>query len=361
MAAQLDAALRASGVLLTLVDDTEGGADMQRRSVLRALGAAGLAVAGWPTSSPAELPRRVGPDHVADVVETTAIYRAWVSRHGGTAVRQPAALLLERAANLHAAATDARTRNDLLVALADLAGLGAYIARDIGAHASAAEHARLALSAAAGAGETALGAHTIVRMAGHSIELRQPTQTIALLDAVQRQTSDLTPGDRANQACIRAWAHAQLGDADQVIRAVDTAEDAFVGAPITSSTAWAAQHVTEAELYSLTGAAYVDLARRHPRYAQDAVDRLTRAIDLRRESLARNRVLDQISLAQAFLHAAEPDEAGRVALRAHNDRTGITSRRVDGRFNELIAALRPFQRQHNTIQDFFDRRDGVGL
>lgn len=357
MAVRLDAALRANGALLALVNDQEEGADMQRRSVLRALGAAGLAVAGWATSDPFDLPRRVGVEHVTDVVETTAIYRAWVSRHGGAAVRQPTANLLERAAGLHPAATDPKVQRDLLVAMADIAGLGAYIARDLGAHASAAEHSRLALSAAAGAGDIALGAHTIVRMAGHNIELRQPTETIALLDAAHRQASRiLTPGDRANQECIRAWAHAQLGDVEQVKRAVEAAEDAFASTSTTPSAAWAAQHVTEAELYSLTGAAYVDLARREPRYAHIAIDRLTRAIDLRRESLARNRVLDQISLAQALLQVAEPAEAGRIALQAQRDRTGITSRRLASRFNELAADLRPHHRDCSTITQFLNQR-----
>ncbi|MFG3423237.1 multiprotein-bridging factor 1 family protein [Micromonospora sp. NPDC048063] len=353
MAAQLDTALHANGALLALVNDQEEGADMQRRAVLRALGAAGLVVTGWGTASHTDLPRRVGPEHVADVVETTAIYRAWVTRHGGAAVRQPAAQLLERAAGLHTAATDSKIRHDLLIAIADLAGLGAYIARDLGAHSSATEHAHLALSAAAAAGSTDIGAHTIVRMAGHSLELRQPHQTLSLLDAAhQRAHHLLTPGDWANQACIRAWAHAQLGTIEQVKRSVEAAENAFASTPSKPSATWAAQHATEAELYSLTGAAFVDLARREPQHAKAAIDRLTRAIELRRESAARNRVLDQISLAQALLHAAEPAEAGRVALQAQQDRTGITSRRLDKRFSELAAELRPHRRRHDSIGEF---------
>ncbi|WP_416903042.1 hypothetical protein [Micromonospora echinospora] len=244
--------------------------------------------------------------------------------------------------------------------MADLAGLGAYIARDVGAHANAGEHARVALAAAAAAGDIAIGAHTIARMAGHKIELRQPAEALALLDAAQRQANHLlTPGDRANQACIRAWAHAQMGAADEMHRAIDSAEDAFVTAPSIPSAAWAAQHVTEAELYSLTGAAYVDLARRDSSHAQVAIDRLTRAIELRRESVARNRVLDQISLAQALVRGAEPGEAGRVALRALTDRVGIASRRLDNRFNELAAELRPHRRQDTSVMEFLEQRQVV--
>ncbi|MBW4704641.1 helix-turn-helix transcriptional regulator [Micromonospora sp. RL09-050-HVF-A] len=158
MTASLDQALGANGALFALAgEDQEGGEDVRRRTVLQALSAAGMAVAGWPLPS-VETPRRVGMDHVADIADSTAVYRGWVSRHGGAAVQQPAAQLLDRAAAMHAAASEPKVRTALLVAIADLAGLGAYIARDIGDHRSADEHAWLALSAATAAGNTALGA-----------------------------------------------------------------------------------------------------------------------------------------------------------------------------------------------------------
>ena len=343
MAASLDQALGADGALFALAgEDQKGGADVRRRAVLQALSAAGMAVAGWPLTS-ADTPRKVGMDHVADVADTTAIYRGWVSRHGGAAVQQPAAQLLERAAAMHSAASSPKLRTALLVAIADLAGLGAYIARDIGEHRSADEHAWLALSAATAAGDTALGGHTVVRMAGHNIELRRPDKTLSLLDTAARRAGELfTPGDRANQACIRAWAHAQAGDADLVRRAVGDAEDAFTRVESTRAPGWAAQHVTEAELYSLTGAAYTDLARVDPRHAPAAIDRLTRALDLRGVSLARNRTLDQLSLAEALLYAGEFDESGRTAIAATHAAGDIKS----GRLSLRIAGLTRQMQQH---------------
>ncbi|MBM7075521.1 helix-turn-helix domain-containing protein [Micromonospora humida] len=312
MTASLEQALSANGALFALAgEEQEGGEDMRRRRVLQALSAAGMAVAGWPLPS-AETPRRIGMQHVADIADTTAVYRGWVSRHGGAAVQQPAAQLLDRAAAMHTAASEPKVRTALLVAIADL---GAYVARDIGDHRSADEHAWLALSAATAAGNTALGGHTVVRMAGHNIELRHPEKTLSLLDAAAKRAGDLfTPGDRANQSCIRAWAYAQVGDADMVRRAVGNAEDAFTRVDNTGTPNWAAQHVTEAELYSLSGAAYTDLARTNHWYADAAIERLNEALDLRGVSLARSRVLDQLSLAEALLYAGEFDEAGRIAL-----------------------------------------------
>lgn len=353
MTASLDHALGANGALFALAgDDEEGGENVRRRAVLQALSTAGMAVAGWPLTS-ATTPRKVGMDHVADLVDTTAVYRGWVSRHGGVAVQQPAAQLLERAATLYGTAHEPKVRTALLVAIAELAGLGAYIARDIGDHRSADEHAWLALSAATTAGDTALGGHTVVRMAGHNIELRNPDKTLALLDAAAQRASDLfTAGDRANQTCIRAWAHAQAGHTDLVRRAVGDAEDAFTRVDAAGAPGWAAQHVTEAELYSLTGAAYTDLARTNPRHAVTAISRLHRALDLRGVSLARNRTLDQLSLAEALLYAGEFDEAGRVASAATDAVGDINSGRLSIRIAGLTRQMQPHTRKAPSIAEF---------
>ncbi|MFY1684796.1 helix-turn-helix domain-containing protein [Micromonospora sp. WMMD730] len=353
MTASLDQALGANGALFALAgEEQEGGEDVRRRTVLGALGAAGMAVAGWPLPS-AATPRRVGMDHVADIADTTAVYRGWVSRHGGAAVQKPAAQLLDRAAAMHTAASEPKVRTALLVAIADLAGLGAYIARDIGDHRSADEHAWLALSAATAAGNTALGGHTVVRMAGHNIELRRPEKTLSLLDAAAKRAGDLfTPGDRANQSCIRAWAYAQVGDADMVRRAVGDAEDAFTRVDNTGTPNWAAQHVTEAELYSLSGAAYTDLARTNHRYADAAIERLNEALDLRGVSLARNRVLDQLSLAEALLYAGEFDEAGRIAVAATEAAGDIRSGRLSLRFAGLTRRMQPHAHKAASVTEF---------
>ena len=50
--------------------------------------------------------------------------------------------------------------------IADLSGLGAYLACDISDHRGADEHTQLALSAATVAGNAALDGHTLVRVNG---------------------------------------------------------------------------------------------------------------------------------------------------------------------------------------------------
>ena len=70
-------------------------------------------------------------------------------------------------------------------------------------------------------------------------------------------------------------------------------------------------------MWSLTGAAFVDLARwPHARHTTTAIDRLHRALELRGVSLGPMPALDQLSLAEALLYAGDVDEAGRTALLA---------------------------------------------
>ncbi len=312
--------------------------ETERRQVLRSLAAASLVVAGWPVGARAgvDLPRRITPDHVAELQEATNLYRGWVSRHGGGGIRQHVSTLLEQASMMHSAASDEAVRRDLLDSIADLAGLGAYISRDLEEHADAREMYQLALQAAKAAGDRHLGAHLIVRMAGHNIELEQPDDTLGLLDAAQLAAqSVLGHGERANQLCIKAWANAQRGDAEAVKRAVGEAEEEFVRAEGSVSREWGRQHVTEAELYSLTGAAYVDLARKSPKHAPQAIERLRKAISLRGPANARNRTLDMVSLAEALFALGEFEESRKAASRAGSQIDQLASNRLTRRLAEL--------------------------
>lgn len=353
VASALDTVLGAAGALTLLAEQHTREGVTRRRQVLHGLGAAGLAAAGLPLPPPAgDLPRRIGMGHVADLDDSTSMYRAWVARHGGTTIRAQVDALLYRACQLHAAASHRPVRAALLHSVADLAGLGGYIARDAGAHADAEDHFRVALSAATACGDTALRAHTVVRMAGHGLELHQPATVLTLLDAARTPDGPTSAGAEANRCCLAAWGHAQAGNAQAVHRAVGQAEEHQSEAVSDRAAGWAAQHVTEAELYSLTGAAYVDLARSDPDHATTAIDRLSRAIDLRGISAARNRTLDLLSLTEALLLADEVDEAGRIACRAYTAREGVASGRLDLRFRTLRRMLRPHAARSDAVAAF---------
>jgi len=329
--------------------------ETERREVLRSIAAASLVVAGWPVGARpgVELPRRILPEHATELREATNLYRAWVSRHGGGRLRRGVAALLERASMMHSASTDEGMKCELLQIIADLAGLGAYIARDVEAHGDAREMYRLALQAAKATEDRHLGGHLIVRMAGHNIELRRPGDTLGLLGAArQAARSALSPAERANQLCIEAWANAQRRDTDAVRRAVGQAEEEFARQDGTEFESWGRQHVTEAELFSLTGAAYGDLARADRRHASTAIARLQRALTLRGAAHARNRTLDLVSLAEAFVIANELDEAGNAAFLALEQVDDVASGRLANRLTEVGRALSPHRNRSELVDAF---------
>ncbi|MFD0596468.1 hypothetical protein ACFQZ4_32975 [Catellatospora coxensis] len=122
-------------------------------------------------------------------------------------------------------------------------------------------------------------------------------------------------------------------------RAIGRAEDEFARGDGAAAPEWGGQHVTEAELYSLTGAGYVELARTDIKHCTRAVERLERAISLRGDAHARNRTLDLLSLAEALAIAGEHDAASCAADQALSLLDGITSGRLRRRLVEVAATF----------------------
>jgi hypothetical protein len=111
-------------------------------------------------------------------------------------------------------------------------------------------------------------------------------------------------------------------------------EEQFASATHRTGPDWQVRHVAEAELYSLTGAAYGELARHQPRYAGEAIRRLNRALELRGIGGARNATLDAISLAEAHLADHDLSQALHATGQANQLAQDSASRRVRKRLNE---------------------------
>jgi transcriptional regulator with XRE-family HTH domain len=328
-------------------------AETNRREMLSGITAAGLALSGFSLPPLADVPRRVGPQHVAELGRLTEMYRTMTYSRGADAEpERGVSRLLDRAVTLLGQVSSPQLRRELLDAAADIAGLAAYACRDLGQHDWAQQYYLLAMQAAQAAGDHALAGHLVVRMAGHNIELAQPGQVLSYLQAARQpgNGAHFTPGQLSNQHAIAAWANAQAGSAQAVLREAGQAEDHFANAGHHAGPDWQVRHVAEAELYSLTGAGYTELARHQPRYASEAITRLTAALDLRGDDVRRNATLDTISLAEAHLADRDLPQALAVADSAVTLASDSASRRVRKRLGELAAQLQPHQRQPGTAQ-----------
>lgn len=328
-----------------------------RREMLASMTAAGAALVGLPPAFRTSIPDRLGPEQAAEVRRLTVMYRGWVYKHGANGqLQRGMARLLEHSASLINQTSHPSLRDDLLDALADVAGLAAYVCRDLGLQEYAAQHYVIAFQAARAAGNQALAGHTVVRMAGHNIELARPRQVLDYLDAAQSvgKGCGFTPGELSNQSAIQAWAFAQSGRTQDVHRAVGLAEEHAARAEDRGGPDWRIRHVAEAELFSLTGAGYAELSKHSPAHAPEAIRRLTKAIDLRGLGEARNATLDNISLAEAHFAARDLESAaaaGHVAVEAADT---SSSRRIRARLGELRLQLEPHAK-HLDVADLVTR------
>lgn len=326
-------------------------ADTNRREMISGMMATGVALSGFPLPVRAEVPGRVGPQHVAELRRLTEMYRTWVYQHGaGPDLQRGVTRLLDRATALLAQVSSPQLRPDLLDATADSAGLAAYACRDLGQHEWAQQYYLIAMQAANAAGDRALAGHLVVRMAGHNIELAQPDQVLTYLAAARQpdRRAAFTHGELSNQHAIAAWANAQSGHAPGVLREAGLAEEQFASAGDRTAPGWQVRHIAEAELYSLTGAGFTELARHEPRYAGEAIRRLNLALDLRAADGARNATLDTISLAEAHLADHDLGQALHASHNAIHLAENSASRRVRKRLDELHYQLSPHRHQPDT-------------
>jgi transcriptional regulator with XRE-family HTH domain len=325
--------------------------DTNRREMITSMMAAGAALSGFPLPR-ANAPDRVAPQHLAELRRLTEMYRTWVYAHGADRELQHGiSQLLDRATALIGQASAPQLRRQLLDALADTAGLAAYACRDLGQHDWAQRYYLIAMQAAHAAGDHALAGHLVVRMAGHHIELAQPAEVLNYLNAAASHAgrrSIFTHGELSNQHAIAAWANAQSGLAQHVHYQTGIAEEEFARPEQRSGPGWQIRHVAEAELYSLTGAAYAELARHDPRQADESIRRLSIALNLRGAGGARNATLDNISLAEAHLADHDLGQALQTTSQAIRLANDSASRRVRKRLSELSSQLTPHRKNPDT-------------
>ena len=181
-------------------------------------------------------------------------------------------------------------------------------------------------------------------------ELAHPRQVLDYLQAARQPGNGaaFTHGELSNQHAIAAWANAQAGNAQNVLREAGNAEEHFAAAGHRAGPDWQVRHTAEAELYSLTGAGYTELAKHQPRYSGEAISRLTLALDLRGADVARNATLDTISLAEAHLADHDLSQAAQVAGNAVLLARDSASRRIRKRLRELGQQLGPHRRDPDT-------------
>lgn len=315
-----------------------------------------------PTSM--EVPRRVGAADVARIEAATSAFRDWDNRWGGGLSRAAVVAQLQWVAMAasRSVCTSQAVRSRLLTALADLAGVAAFLSYDMNHHAHARALWMLGLDAASEAGNVDLVGTTLRQLAHQCLHLDRPDDALRLVRLAYATT--VNPRHHVSElalaeiAAYEGWCFAVAGKLQPCHRALGRAQEHFANADGEVVPPWLS-HLDAAELTALRGHSYHVLAHRIPEVVGDAQRLLRQAVAGRGSAYARSRTLNLIALSGTFFQACEDLEEGiAIGDQALDGADTLTSPRALDRLRALrtltgphaaIPAVAQFQRRIESV------------
>ncbi|MEU5905172.1 hypothetical protein [Micromonospora sp. NPDC047527] len=316
--------------------------DVDRRGMLGAIGVlVGAGVVSAPTlalldTGPShELPRRIGNDHITAVMEAADIFEHWDNSHGGALAREIADDKLRRLAQLLRRPCPPKLRGDLHTAMAQLAGVVAFMLFDAYDHDAARRKFTFALQCAEVGGNWHQRALLLSYMARQAIWCGQPDDGLTYVEMGLVRAERLTATERAMLNTVRARALAKLGPthAQEALAAVGTADDAFARSQPADDPPWM-RFYDDAQHHGDTAHALYDVAM-HTTLATEAVSRFQYSVEHHQPEFARSRAISRTKLASLTMVQGDPLEAAHIGQLALADAGAIRSRRTADDLREL--------------------------
>jgi hypothetical protein len=346
------------------------GRTMNRRDLLRSAAAAGavafsdaalhsltgsyeLLAAGTGSGG------RLGVVDVALIRETTAGYRRLDARFGaGELLDDVVAFLHVRTKRALDATYSEVVGRDLFTALADLAKLAGWMARDLGQPGLAQRCFIQSLALAEHAGDRSLAAGVLDAMSHQAMAAREPQRAVALARAARMRVGD--SGSAAQDAALRgteANALALAGDRRACAKALAAADAAWERHGQTREPPWMT-HYADTDVVLKTALSHRLMGQVGP------AEQLTQqALTLSPPERVRHRASCQIELAITRVASREParvDVDGAVAagLHALDLAAELRSARVADAVRTLQGRLAPWQ-ERVAVREFNHRADAV--
>ncbi len=331
-------------------------AEANRHDFLRSAAVIGAGSFVTPTAfdlvPPAEsipLPSRIGRDEIDDIRTAAQVFSRWDHAYGGGFVREAVTAQLRWSARLLDAGAAEPVRIELQEAVGQLAHVAAFMAFDAYAFKDADRTFKFALACAEASGNDHLRAKALSSMARMAIWRGNFDLGITYTDLALDRADRLTATEQAMLLAARARALGKLNRAQETMRAVGLADEAFARSKPAEDPPWMAYY-DAAHHAGDTGHALFDLSVRG--YPTEAGGRLVTAIEGHTASYSRSRAISRIKLATLVMANDDPLEAteiGNVALEA----TGrLRSRRA-------ASELRTFMRyaaKHVRLPEVADLR-----
>lgn len=286
----------------------------------------------------AEGRRRLGGTDVDALLDRVHGLRLADDVVGGADLIGPVTRELDTAVALYQASARAEpVGRRLLTGIGELAQIAGWVTSDAGAHREAERIYQLGIAAAREADDAASTANLISCLAYQEANSGSPARAVLLARAAVETAEPHAPPRAVALLHDRlAWAHAQAGDAQAALRALEVADDAMASYDWTPDPAWL-YWVTQDELDVMAARVYTELRR-----PLKAVSLLSTALGRYDASHAREVSLYCSWLAVAYADANEPEEAAAVASRMLTLGT-VGSARAADRLTAVAAALSRFR------------------
>lgn len=309
--------------------------DLNRLRLLTSVGPAmGTEVFGTPTlelltsSRTDELPPHLGREHIAHVVEVADLFEHWDNAHGGAVAREIADDKLRRVARLLKLNCPRQMHADLYTAMAQLAGVVAFMLFDAYEHDDARRRFAFALQCTEVGGNWHQRAMLLSSMARQEIWCGQPDDGLTYVEMALVRADRLTPTEWAMLHTVRARALAKFGPvrAQDTLAAVGAADEAFAQSDPSEDPSWmhfydAAQH------HGDTAHALYDVAM-HTTLKTEAADRFRYSVQHHEPEFARSRAISRTKLAALTMRQGDPREAATIGQQALDDAGPVRSRRA---------------------------------
>ncbi len=223
---------------------------VERQQFLRVgLGVGAAAVAGpsalvelLAPAQPARIPSVVGMTQVAEVRATAEAFAGWDARYGGGLMREAVTAQVRYCAALLNARCCEAVRGELLTAVGSFAETAGFMAYDDYAHDAARRMYRFALSCAEEAGDWHLRSHVLSSMSLQASWCGDPDAGLTFTESALVRAERLTATERALLHNSRARDLAKLGEVQDALSAIGTADEEFSHARPVDDPPWMASY-----------------------------------------------------------------------------------------------------------------------
>jgi transcriptional regulator with XRE-family HTH domain len=284
-------------------------------------------------------PDQIGPGDVARLEVITAQLRVMDHQLGGGACRDAVLAQLGWAQQLLRAHASDDTERTLHIAMAELHLLAGWTSFDIGLTGPARRHYARALEHARFIDETSLVAKVLYCIGRLNLHHGWGPQAVRIFQVglVTAQQSGYGRAVAMMHANL-AWAHALVGDTEQVVDGIGRARDEYARAEGVEVPRWLA-FFDSAELQALRGTALAAQARMTQQQRTEAIERFTLSTALRELPQARPRAFELTALAWLLIDDGSFELGIRTGHEAVDLAENLRSQRVVDRFAPLRDRL----------------------